>query len=244
MRTIFTIILGAILIVSCSEINNSDPQYIIDKAINAAGGEKFSDFLVDFDFRDKHYHGMRENGEFQLERHFTDSLGEVKDVYTNDNFIRTINEEIANIPDSMAFKYMNSVNSVHYFAMLPYGLNDPAVNKRFLGEIQIKNNTYLKVEVTFDQKDGGKDFEDVFVYWFDKETYKLAYLAYSYITDGGGMRFREAYNERVVGGLRFLDYNNYKPINNIMDPSISDSLFLKNQLKLLSSIELKNIKVK
>jgi len=244
MRIIFSFVFAILFLVSCSNSNISDPQKIVDNAITAAGGDKFSDFLVDFDFRDKHYRGMRKNGSFQLERHFNDSLGEVKDIYTNDNFVRMINDEVANIPDSMAFKYMNSVNSVHYFAMLPYGLNDPAVNKRFLGETQIKDKTYLKVEITFDEKDGGKDFEDVFVYWFEKDTYKLDYLAYSYITDGGGMRFREVYKEQNVGGIRFSDYNNYKPLDNTMNPAIADSLFVNKQLKLLSSIELNNIQVK
>jgi hypothetical protein len=244
MRVIFLFVFVALLLVSCGNSNTSDPQKIVDKAIAAAGGDKFSDLLVDFDFRDKHYRGMRNNGSFQLERHFSDSLGRVTDVYTNDNFVRFINDEVANIPDSMAFKYQNSVNSVHYFALLPYGLNDPAVNKYYLGETEINSKTYLKVRITFDEKDGGKDFEDVFVYWFDKETYNLDYLAYSYITDGGGMRFREAYNERIIGGIRFLDYHNYKPLDKTMDPAIADSLFLSKQLKLLSSIELKNIQVK
>jgi len=27
----------------------------------------------------------------------------------------------------------------------------------------------------------------------------------------GGIRFREAYNERFVGGIRFVDYYNLKP---------------------------------
>ena len=35
---------------------------------------------------------------------------------------------------------------------------------------------------------------------------------YSYIeSDGIGLRFREAFNERYINGIRFVDYNNYKP---------------------------------
>ena len=143
----------------------------------------------------------------------------------------------------MAFKYSNSVNSVHYFAMLPYGLNDPAVNKKFIGETNINGKDYFKVEVTFKKEGGGKDYEDVFLYWFNKESYKLEYLAYSYITDGGGMRFRESYNERFVNGLRFLDYRNYKPESKDVSLVDLDSLFEAKQLKLLSKIELKNIEV-
>ena len=114
------------------------------------------------------------------------------------------------LKDSIANVYANSVNSVHYFANLPYGLNDPAVNKEFLGEVAIKDKEYYKIKVTFDQKGGGKDYEDIYLYWFNKETFKPDYLAYKFYVDGGGIRFRVAYNERYLGGIRFVDYENYE----------------------------------
>ena len=61
------------------------------------------------------------------------------------------------------------------------------------------------------------------MYWFNKETFKPDYLAYDFHTDGGGVRFRKAYNERYVDGIRFVDYENYKPrdpketLDNILD---------------------------
>ncbi|MEL7534879.1 MAG: DUF6503 family protein, partial [Bacteroidota bacterium] len=106
--------------------------------------------------------------------------------------------------------YSNSVNSVLYFIRLPYGLNDPAVNKKYLGEESIKGKKYHKIEVTFEQEGGGKDYDDVFVYWLDQQSHYLDYLAYSYETDGGGLRFRKAFNARTIGGIRFQDYVNYK----------------------------------
>ena len=70
----------------------------------------------------------------------------------------------------------------------------------------------------------------------------MDYLAYSYHTDGGGMRFRASYNVRTVGGIRFADYVNYEA-----DPSLQietlDELFTEGKLKELSRIELVNIKV-
>jgi hypothetical protein len=145
----------------------------------------------------------------------------------------------------MAVKYTASVNTVHYFALLPYGLNDAAVNKSSLGEVTIKNKVYHKIKVTFSQEGGGEDYEDVFVYWIDAETFKADYIAYSYIEDDGvGIRFREAYNERMVNGLRFVDYNNYKSEDATMDLLGLDKAFESGSLKLLSKIELENIVVK
>jgi hypothetical protein len=57
------------------------------------------------------------------------------------------------------------------------------------------------------------------------------------------MRFREAYNECYVNGIRFVDYKNYKPINKDADLFDLDRLFENNELKLLSKIENKNIVV-
>ena len=122
-------------------------------------------------------------------------------------------------------------------------MNDAAVNKEFLGETEIKGADYYKIKVTFNQAGGGDDFDDTYIYWFNKETFKPDYLAYDFHVDGGGMRFREAYNERYVNGIRFVDYKNLKPKNSNATILQIDSLYTNNQLELLSKIELKNVSV-
>ncbi len=87
--------------------------------------------------------------------------------------------------------YSNSVNSVAYFALLPFRLNDAAVNKRYIGTSEIKGEPYFEIEVTFQQKGGGKDHDDVFIYWIHQQHFTMDYLAYSFIVDGGGTRFRK-----------------------------------------------------
>ena len=139
-------------------------------------------------------------------------------------------------------KYSNSVNSVHYFALLPYGLNDPAVVKTYVGEESLGQKTYHKLEITFMQDGGGKDHDDVFIYWFDVDTYRLDYLAYKYYTDGGGMRFREAFNQRVINGIHLADYENYKPEQPTELEKMGQA-FESGTLKLLSTIALENVSV-
>ncbi|MBT8320702.1 MAG: deoxyribose-phosphate aldolase, partial [Eudoraea sp.] len=149
----------------------------------------------------------------------------------------------AMVADTMAVKYANSINSVHYFARLPYGLNDKAVMKRYLGESVIAGKTYHKIEVTFQKEGGGDDFDDIYVYWFNKITNKPDYLAYEFLVDGGGKRFRKALNERYAEGIRFVDYLNYKPATQEVSVYELDSSFMQNELELLSRIELKDIQV-
>ncbi len=245
MQKLIYIVAICLLIVACKTETPLTAQDVVDKTIEVSGGDKYLNAEIDFDFRDMHYRSVREGGKFQYERQFQDSIGTIKDVLNNDGFQRYVNDELAEIPDSMAVKYTASVNSVHYFALLPYGLNDAAVNKSSLGEVSIKNKVYHKIKVTFSQEGGGEDYEDVFVYWIDAETFKADYIAYSYIEDDGvGIRFREAYNERIVNGLRFVDYNNYKSEDANMDLLGLDKAFESSSLKLLSKIELENIVVK
>ncbi|MDX1315190.1 MAG: deoxyribose-phosphate aldolase, partial [Eudoraea sp.] len=56
-------------------------------------------------------------------------------------------------------------------------------------------------------------------------------------------RFRKALNERYVGGIRFVDYLNYKPRSLDFRVYELDSLFLKKELELLSEIKLEEISV-
>ncbi len=189
------------------------------------------------------HHNPRVDGKKILKRIQKKDTLDFVDVKSPKSFKRYINGEVAQLPDSLANSYANSVNSVHYFAYLPYGLNDPAVIKEYLDEVVIKDKKYHKIKVTFKQENGGDDFDDVYIYWFNTKTNKPDYLAYEFHVNDGGLRFREAFNERTVNGIRFVDYINFKPIKD--DESIYgiDSMFQKGELKILSKIELKNITV-
>ena len=217
---------------------------IVDSTIAVSGGKVFGHAIVQFYFRGVKYKAIRNNGRFELSRVQKQNNDSVLDIIDNDGFkriVNTINEEVS---DSMAVRYAASVNSVHYFSVLPYGLNDTAVNKKLLGEEHIKNNTYYKIEVTFDEIGGGEDYEDVFIYWIAKENFKTEYLAYSFNEiDGKGMRFREAYNERYQNGLRFVDYNNFKAENDTTRLEDLGKAFEANTLQLVSKIELEDISV-
>lgn len=235
---VFTLIIAASLF-SCAP----KAEDIVQKAIQNAGGQAMNGKAIDFDFRDIHYRSARKDGRYVLERSFSKDSMVFRDVLSNDGFSRFINDSLVQVPDSMASRYGNSVNSVHYFAYLPYGLDGKAVNKSLMGESTINGTSYYKVKVWFDQEGGGTDFEDIFIYWISKDEAKVDYLAYEYHTNGGGMRFREAYNRRNIGGIDFVDYRNFKPASKDVDIALTDSLFEADALELLSVIALENIKV-
>ncbi|MBL7872304.1 MAG: hypothetical protein JNM78_11870 [Cyclobacteriaceae bacterium] len=243
MKNNIFICLVAILITSCNS-NLTDPQKIIDKAIAASGGDKYLDAMIAFDFRDRHYVSTRKGGMYTYERITKDSINTIHDFLSNDGFKREINGTVVEVPDSMKIKYTSSVNSVVYFALLPYGLNDASVKKKFLGETQLEGKEQYVVEISFGEEGGGEDFEDVFIYWINKKDFVIDYLAYSY-DEGKGLeyRFRKAYNPRRVNGILFLDYINYQP-NGETKITTLEGLYKAGKLKELSKIELENIQVK
>ena len=161
-----------------------------------------------------------------------------------DGFNRFIDQELITIPDSMALKYSESVNSVHYFSVLPYGLNDSAVKKKLLAPVSIKGKEYYKIEIRFRQEGGGDDFDDVFIYWVNTDTFFMDYLAYQFHTNGGGYRFRAVSSEKLIEGVRFVDYANYKPKKPLDSLKNMDSYFINGDLVKISEINLENIELK
>ncbi|CAH1000510.1 hypothetical protein LEM8419_01663 [Neolewinella maritima] len=184
---------------------------LIDRAIQAHGMERW-DSLVSarFVFRERTYSVDNRQGRFAYTRTFLDSSGlTVRDTLSNDGLIR--DQAGIRIPlstkDSAA--YAGSVNSVRYFFMLPYGLQDPAVRATLLDTVTIDDGLYHRVEVRFDEEGGGDGFDDVYHYFFRDDTGELDYLAYTFSDDDGGLRFRKAINKRRVGGVLVQDYINY-----------------------------------
>lgn len=216
---------------------------IIEKAIETSGVSVVSSAEIDFDFRDIHYHAKRINGNFELSRTFTRNDSVITDVLNNSDFGRFLNDSLLDLNDVDKAKYISSVNSVHYFSVLPFGLDDKAVNHRYIDSTVVKGKPYHLIEITFNEIGGGEDFQDVFLYWISRDNFNIDYLAYRYFTDGGGVRFREAFNQREIEGITFLDYRNYKPETKLVELKELPALFETNNLELLSTIELKNIQV-
>ncbi len=235
---LFIILLGLALVSFTIQFSAKE---IIDKAIEQAGGSRYDNAIIHFTFRDKLYRSKRNDGAYELERTVNSFEGAILDVVSNSGLKRTVENCPVTIADSLITRISDGVNSVHYFATLPYGLNAPAVHKKLVTEGVVKGEKYYKIKVTFDKEGGGTDYEDEFLYWIHQERFTVDYLAYKYAVNGGGIRFREAYNPRVINGIRFVDYNNYKPANLNVSLSDLDNLFNKERLELLSKIELKDV---
>ncbi len=135
------------------------------------------------------------------------------------------------------------MNSVVYFAFLPYRLRDPAVRARELGLEVVAGEPYDRIEVTFAQEGGGADWDARFIHWIHSEERTLDYFAYRYSRDGGGTRFRRAVNPREIGGLLIHDWENFGPPD--PDTGLEDypSLLEEGRLSFLSVVALEDVEV-
>ncbi|MBN3583652.1 hypothetical protein JYB64_14730 [Algoriphagus aestuarii] len=244
MKSIFSLVALACSLVFFSCNSKSEAEKIVNKSIEAHGGKAYENSKIEFEFRDIHYTILKTSDRFEYIREFEDSTGFVKDVLNNSGFIRTVNDtKIDTLSEEWIGKYTRSVNSVAYFAYLPYGLNDPAAIKTYLGLTEIKGEEYHLIKVNFAQEGGGEDFEDEFLYWIGKDDFLMDYMAYSYLTDGGGVRMRSVSSVKDVGGIRFQNYLNLKPEVEKTPVDSMQSYYLAGKLEVLSEINLENIKV-
>jgi hypothetical protein len=229
-----------IFLLGCVDSKKETPnaQNIVDKAIEVSGKKKLTYSKLKFRFRGISYTSEGKCNHYIYERQIIKKDTLIKDIYnTQKRLSRFVNDTLQTIADSTAFKYAESLNSINYFIQLPYRLNDEAVKKTYIGVDTIKGKEYHNIKVAFSEDNGGTDFQDVYYYWFEKDSYKLDYLAYSFVVNGGGIRFREAINERVLQGIRFVDYKNYKPKTDKITLDNISKAYENGNLELLSEIK-------
>ncbi len=215
-------------------------EVLTAETIQAHGGSLYDEAFYGFTFRKKQYTFQNRKGSYTYTVKSGDQGKEIQDVLENGVLTRTINGSATPLSEKEIAKYFEALNSVVYFVTLPHKLKDRAVNKTYEGPTMIKGRAYDVLGIGFDQDGGGVDYDDQFHYWINKETKTIDYLAYSYSTNEGGVRFRSAYNPRTVGGIRFQDYINYEaPIGTPLKDL--PALYETGALKELSRIITENV---
>lgn len=222
-------------------IEPTKAESLVAETIKAHGGELYDTAHYQFVFRNKTY--SFKNAANLSHYTVTSTAGSetILDELKNGILSRSINGASVSLSEKDVDKYTEALNSVVYFASLPHKLKDKAVNKTYEGRASIKGQEYDLLGVSFDQEGGGKDYDDKFLYWINSESKTIDYLAYSYSSNDGGVRFRSAFNPRTVNGIRFQDYINYKvPLGTALK-DIS-KLYEEGNLEELSKIITEEVK--
>ncbi|HEX6201430.1 MAG TPA: hypothetical protein VF100_00420 [Thermoanaerobaculia bacterium] len=166
-------------------------------------------------------------------------------VVTNDTVEVRVDGEPRPVPAEGERRWRDFVSARVWFPLLPFRLADAGVRQRDLGletwpatEAGGEPVTLHRVKVTFDA--GG----DEYLFWFDAETGRLEKLAYRF---AGGLRFREAFGFRRVGGVLFADHRNlgldWDDAAEAMPVDVIDPRFVSERLAPISTIRLEDVEV-
>ncbi len=221
----------------------SKADSIVQASIQAHGAQLFETGHFQFTFRGSSFRFKNSSNSYEYEYRGINKKGDSIHTLLKENEVHVWkNGTTIELNEKQKVSYSDNLNSVIYFATLPYKLGDKSVNKTYAGTTVIKGIAYEVVKVTFDQEGGGTDFDDEYYYWLNAESNLIDYLAYNYQVNEGGVRFRSAYNKRSVGGVIFQDYVNYKaelgtPLSQL------PSLFESDSLVEISTIDTEKVTV-
>jgi hypothetical protein len=198
--------LGLCLAAAPLNADAADADGLIRAAVRAHGADRLRRGRWAFGFRGDRYVMARDGGRFRYERHTAQGQVEVLD---NGGFEVRRDGRPVDLDPAQEAARRNALNAVVYFASLPLPLLDPAVRAQRLPDQKVEGVPHPVVEVRFAEEGGGTDHEDVFRYWFDPETGRIARFAYSFRTGGGGVRYRVPIQTRRVRGFAFVDWENH-----------------------------------
>lgn len=245
------LILGSVLASACDSgtvgddsadrVPKTRSEAIIDSAVAYHSGDLYNHMSMSFNFRGTIYGVERDGGEFSYTAQYSDSLGRHRRELTNAGFESYLNGKRIPLSAKDSIGRAGTVNSVVYFVVLPAPLLDEAVRSEYLGTEEIDGQTYYKVRVTFASDGGGEDHEDIYLYWFDTDNYRMDYLAYSFDVNEGGTRFRRAFNPRRLNGFLFQDYVNYRGPASPDSLEYISELYRAGDLDSLSVVEIDSL---
>lgn len=215
-------------------------EELLARAVEAHGGERYNSASYGFVFRGKSY-TFSNKGATSIYTVTSQKEGKLYlDSLKNGELFRYIDKVKTELTEKEKASAFEALNSVIYFATLPHKLLDPAVNLEKQPTVTIKGKAYDALKVYFDEEGGGTDHDDNFLYWINQETGRIDYFAYDYQVNGGGVRFRSAYNPRIVDGILFQHYVNFKVA---VGTDLADlpALYEQGKMEELSRIETTSI---
>lgn len=238
------LLLAGLLFASCDSAPET-AQDVVDRSIQAHGGDIINASRISFEFRGHSFVLDRHDGLFSYERHWTDTTGvAVREVINNDGTFLYHDDHPMAVDSLTDRRIGNNVNTVAYFTLLPIPLNDAAVIKEDLGRVEIKGEPYYKIGITFTPEGGGRDHEDRFLVWIHADRFTMDYFAYWYFTDATGSRFRSVDGVHEVAGVRLQDYLNLAHDGLDYDSIVRyDALYNADSLRLVSDVRISNVTV-
>ncbi len=248
MRTYRPLVVLSLTAVLAASVDAETSRHldIVDRAIAYHGGDAYQTSRTELDLCSKsgcfHLVAEVDGGRFdyRVSRETAESAIEVRS--TNDTLEVVRDGANVDVEAAKAQSYRDWAMARVYFCFLPFRLNDPSVIQQDLGLVDWDGRKLHKVKVTF-EADSSTDASDEFMYWFDPDTARLEFFAYSYDNNGGGLRFRRAVHHRRIGGILFFDQENLGTEDADISVDDLDAAVVRDRLRHISTVRLEAIKV-
>lgn len=188
-------------------------RWVLDRTLAYHGGALYYDADLSFAARNRTYKARFDSIGFRYERRLRMMNQAAVDIVDQNGFRREVDgERIRMAPgdrDESAF----SLGQVVLFAFFPHFLRDSMVDAHYLGTYRFKpeGKMYYRVGFHFRQYWAGFSTEEEYLCLVDTSTFALAYIAYSFKRNGGGLRLLEVSGLIEDGGVHLLNYNSYVP---------------------------------
>ena len=230
------------------ETTNNDPQYIIDQSLKAHGSKVFDQSIIEFKIGNRFYKSTRSQGQFRYER-FWDSIGvTIHDDLTNNGLVRQIDQTEIILDTKKIDNYSSSLRLTMYHFALPFGFNDPAVIKTYLGEVILMEEPYHKIKISFKLNPNDRTIHDnVYIAWIHKKKFTMDYLAYVLKEpEDKATHFMQVVVAQKIESFRVQDYKVFKPTQDSLftRPEDLDQTWAANQLMEWSTFKVNQLKIR
>ena len=223
-------------------------QEVVDRAIAFHGGELYESTETALTLTSRSG-GFRVISRMDGDRFDHTVVGTTRD--GAERKIRSTNETVElwldGVPQEVApeeeQRWRDVVNARVYFPFLPYRLNDPGVHKRDLGFDTWEGRRLRRIGVTF-ESGSSTAANDEYLYWFDPETGRLEQFAYVFRGGDGGLRLRRGFNYRRVGGILFMDSENWGVNGQGFEVEEITPELLEEKLEKISTVTVTDIEVR
>ena len=129
-----------------------------------------------------------------------------------------------------------------FFAELIFGLNSPAVQKKYLQEEKINEEEYHKVKLEFIEENYEEDYLVEAVFWINKTMKKPEFIAVNFEEDKSEKIFLKPINQREIEGVSFFDYQVFTADKNKKIEEMAQ-LFEEEKLQQKEELKYENIEV-
>lgn len=195
---------------ACESAEELSAEFILDKSIEASGGEDFFHSTITFSIDDLDYELKRDGllTDFSLTKvadtvtYFSTYKGGLMTYYEND----------VEIPESMqSRKFLDArLDGFTFLTSIPHVFKENAVILERQDDVMIQQKPYHSLKITYKHQQDIEEKNTFFLY-INPSSYIVEFIAFKFDLYQHFPNFQRLYNHRKINGILFSDYFSFYP---------------------------------